>query len=370
MTILHSSQDPQRTSSQITSRTLRWYKVHKRDLPWRNTQNPYFIWIAEVMLQQTQVETVIPYYHRFLARFPTVKALADALLQDVLKVWENMGYYGRARHLHAAAQEIVDEKEGEIPSTWEELIRLPGVGAYTAGAILSFAFGERVPAVDGNVRRVLCRLFLIQETLDRVQTQHRIFKLAASLVPRKAPGSFNQGLMDLGSAVCRPRNPSCGTCPLRSLCLAFSAGVQNELPARTKRKALPEKEMFAAIVRDRKGRLLIVERPPSGLLGGLWKFPGGEKRSKETTVEALRRTVKEETGIGVRVGRRVAMVDHAYSHFRMTLQAFRCSRHPANRGEPISDKIRWVSPRSLHKFPFSRADQKILEAIGIVAPKS
>jgi A/G-specific adenine glycosylase len=316
------------------------------------------------MLQQTQVETVIPYYHRFLARFPTVRALADAPLQDVLKVWENLGYYGRARHLHAAAKEIANEKGGEIPRTWEELIRLPGVGAYTAGAILSFAFGERVPAVDGNVRRVLCRLFLIQGTLDQIQTQDRIFELAASLVPKKDPGSFNQGLMDLGSAVCRPRNPSCGTCPLRSLCPAFSEGVQDGLPVRKKRKALPQKEMTAAIVRDRKGRLLIVERPPSGLLGGLWKFPGGEKRSKETTKEALRRTVKEETGMGVRVGQPVATVDHAYSHFRMTLKAFRCTRQTAHSKGPLY-RVKWVSPRSLNKLPFSRADQKIIEALGI-----
>jgi A/G-specific adenine glycosylase len=364
MIILHSSQDPQRPSSQITSRTLRWYKAHKRDLPWRRTQNPYFIWIAEVMLQQTQVETVIPYYHRFLARFPDVEALADAPLQDVLKVWENMGYYGRARHLHAAAREIVDEKGGEIPRTWEELIRLPGVGAYTAGAILSFAFGERVPAVDGNAGRILCRLFLIQEPLDRVQTRRRTFELAASLVPRRAPGSFNQALMDLGSAVCRPRNPSCSTCPLRRLCLAFSEGAQDALPVRKKRKPLPQKEMTAAIIRDRRGRQLIVERPPSGLLGGLWKFPGGEKRSKETTEEALRRTVKEETGMGVRVGQPIATVEHAYSHFRMTLQAFRCSRQTAHSRGP-SHRLKWVSPRSLSKLPFSRADQKVIEALGI-----
>ena len=319
------------------------------------------------MLQQTQVETVIPYYHHFLARFPTVEALADAPLQDVLKVWENMGYYGRARQLHAAAKAIVNEMGGEIPRTWEELIRLPGVGTYTAGAILSFAFGERVPAVDGNVRRILCRLFLIQETLDHVQTQRRIFELAASLVPRKDPGSFNQGLMDFGSAVCTARNPSCSTCPLQRLCLAFSEGAQADLPVRKKRRALPQKAMTAAIIRDRKGRLLIVERPPTGLLGGLWKFPGGEKRAKETTGKALRRTVKEETGMGVRVGQPVATVEHAYSHFRMTLQVFRCSRQTANSRSPISGKVRWVSPHALSKFPFSRADQKIIEALGIVS---
>ncbi len=351
--------------SQITARTLRWYKDHKRDLPWRHTQNPYFIWVAEVMLQQTRVETVIPYYHHFLEQFPTVEVLAGASLQDVLKVWENMGYYGRARHLQAAAREIVNEKGGAIPRTWDELMRLPGIGVYTAGAILSFAFAERVPAVDGNVRRVLCRLFLIQEPLDRAQTERHIFELAASLVPEKNPGAFNQGLMDIGAAICSSRSPSCSSCPLGRLCLAFAEGVQADLPVRRRPRPPPHKEMTAGIIYDRRGRVLIVERPPSGLLGGLWKFPGGEKRPGETTPKALRRTIKEETGLKVLVREPIAKIEHRYTHFRMTLLAHRCSPRNANSGRPISQRIQWVDPRALRKLPFSRADQKIIADLGL-----
>ena len=347
----------------IAERILSWYARHRRDLPWRRTQNPYFIWISEVMLQQTQVETVIPYYDRFLSKFPTVGALAEAPLQEVLKAWENLGYYARARHLHAAAKEIVARMGGDIPRTCDDLVRLPGIGSYTASAVLSIAFGERVPAVDGNVRRVLSRLYSIQEPLDLGGTQRRIHALANAMVPSKEPGHFNQGIMELGATICRPRSPSCGVCPVHELCTAFQEGLQESLPVTGKRRPLPHKEMTAAVVGDRRGRLLIVQRPEKGLLGGLWKFPGGKRNTEETLEAALRRSVFEEVGIGVRIAERVTSVEHAYTHFRITLHGFRCSWR---RGKPKAlgcSHWKWVGMHGLSNFPFSKADRKVISAL-------
>ncbi len=348
---------------QIADRILSWYARHKRDLPWRNTRNPYFIWVSEVMLQQTQVDTVIPYYHRFLKQFPTIEALAKASLQEVLKAWENMGYYARARHLHAAAREVVKRMGGKIPKTWDELIRLPGIGTYTASAILSFAFDKRFPTVDGNARRVLCRLYSIQKPIDRSSTQREIHALAAKIIPSEDPASFNHGIMELGATICRPRSPLCNTCPVGDLCLAFKKGLEEALPIMRERKPLPHKEMTAAVVGDRRGRLLIVQRPNKGLLGGLWKFPGGLRGPDETLQQGLRRRVREELGIGVKVREALTSVDHAYTHFRITLHAFRCATRNGKPRAIDCDKYQWVTPDRLDDFPFSRADRKVMEAL-------
>jgi A/G-specific adenine glycosylase len=348
---------------QIADRILSWYARHKRDLPWRHTRNPYFIWVSEVMLQQTQVDTVIPYYHRFLKQFPTIEALAKASLQEVLKAWENMGYYARARHLHAAAREVVKRMGGKIPKTWDELIRLPGIGTYTASAILSFAFDERFPTVDGNARRVLCRLSATQEPMDQSRTQREIHDLAAKIIPSGDPASFNHGIMELGATICKPRSPLCNICPIGDLCLAFQKGLQETLPIMRERKPIPHKEMTVAVIVDKRGRLLIVQRPNKGLLGGLWKFPGGERGADETLQQALRRRVREELGIGVKVGKALTSVSHAYTHFRITLHAFRCVRRNGKPRAIGCHKVQWVKPDGLDDFPFSRADRKVIEAL-------
>ena len=347
----------------ISDGILSWYASHKRDLPWRNTKDPYFVWVSEVMLQQTQVDTVIPYYNRFLKQFPSIEALAKASLQEVLKAWENMGYYARARHLHAAAQEVVKRMGGKVPNTWDELIGLPGIGTYTASAILSFAFDKRLATVDGNAQRVLCRLYAIQAPIDQSTTQTKIHNLAAKIIPSNDPASFNHGIMELGATICKPRNPLCHTCPVGDLCLAFQKGLQEVLPIMRKRKPLPHKEMTAAVIRDNRGRLLIVQRPNKGLLGGLWKFPGGERGPDETLQQGLRRCVREELGIGVNVRKALTSVDHAYTHFRITLHAFRCA---GRNGKPTAigcDNYEWVKPDRLDDFPFSRADRKVIEAL-------
>lgn len=348
--------------SPISDRILSWYARHKRDLPWRNTRDPYFVWVSEIMLQQTQVDTVIPYYHRFLKRFPTIEALAEASLQEVLKAWENMGYYARARHLHAAAREVVNRMGGKIPSTWDELIGLPGIGTYTASAILSFAFDKRFPTVDGNARRVLCRLYAIQEPLDRSHTQREIHDLAAKIIPSEDPSSFNHGIMELGATICKPRGPSCHSCPVQDLCLAFLKGLQEALPIVKERKPTPHKEMTAAIIGDKRGRLLIVQRPNKGLLGGLWKFPGGERGADETLQQGLRRRVREELGIGIKVGEALTSVDHAYTHFRITLHAFRCAGWNGTPRAIGCHQYQWVASDRLDDFPFSRVDRRVIEA--------
>ncbi|MGD8229319.1 MAG: A/G-specific adenine glycosylase [Desulfobacteraceae bacterium] len=348
---------------QIADRILSWYARGKRDLPWRNTRNPYFIWVSEVMLQQTQVDTVIPYYERFLKQFPTVETLAKASLQEVLKAWENMGYYARARHLHAAAREIVERMSGEIPNTWNELIRLPGIGTYTASAILSFAFDRRFPTVDGNARRVLCRLFAIQEPIDKSNTQREIHALATKIIPSEDPANFNHGIMELGATICRPRSPLCKTCPVGDLCLAFQKGLQEALPIMRERKPLSHKDMTAAVIRDKRGRLLIVRRPDQGLLGGLWKFPGGVRGPDESLQQGLRKRVREELGIGIKVREALTSVDHAYTHFRITLHAFQCERRNGKPRAIGCDEYQWVRTDRLDDFPFSRADRKVIEGL-------
>jgi A/G-specific adenine glycosylase len=347
------------------TKILHWYARHGRDLPWRHTTNPYAIWVSEIMLQQTQVETVLPYYRRFLSRFPTVHSLARASLEEVLKAWENMGYYSRARHLHEAAKEIVKRWKGEIPSSLEDLLQLPGVGPYTAAAVASITCGLRAPAVDGNVQRVVCRLFAIQKPLNHGPTKKRIQKLAQELIPHRYPGRFNQGLMDLGALICTPRRPSCPACPLSELCLAAKKECQETLPVKGKRRRLLHKSMAAAILTDSKGRFLVVQRHPAGLLGGLWKFPGGEMNSDETLQDTLLRSVREELGISVRVGEKLLSVDHVYTHFTLTIHVFRCA---IRMGKPRASKCRrwqWAASNALNQLPFSRGDRKIMEALRI-----
>jgi A/G-specific adenine glycosylase len=344
----------------ISDLVLRWYGKHQRDLPWRRTKDPYRIWISEVMLQQTQVDTVLPYYRRFLSAFPSVKSLAEASLQDVLKIWENLGYYSRARHLHLAAKQITACWGGQIPDTEKALLSLAGIGRYTAAAILSFAFGQQVATVDGNVRRVICRLFAIQDPLDQADTLRRIDRIAEELVPKAHSSPFNQGLMDLGATVCSPRKPSCNACPLHSFCLAKKQGLQDTLPMRKKRSPLAHKDVTAGIVADRQGRLLVVQRPHSGLLGGLWKFPGGERKPKEALQSALRRSVKEEVGVRIQVKKPIASVKHAYTHFRVTFHAFQCE---LNGGKPRAlgcHRWQWTTLSGLSKIPFSRGERKII----------
>jgi A/G-specific adenine glycosylase len=347
----------------ITARLLRWYAGHARDLPWRQTQDPYCIWVSEIMLQQTQVETVIPYYRRFLARFPSVIALAKARADEVLKTWENLGYYSRARNLHTAAGEVASRWGSTIPQNTKDLLSLPGIGEYTAAAILSIAFARPVAAIDGNVSRVISRLFALRSPLGSSESRRQIRNRVDLLMSRKRPGRFNQAMMDLGATVCTPRVPSCLRCPLRRLCRAKGLGLQEKIPVSAQRPVLSHRHMTAAIILDREKRVLVVRRPASGLLGGLWKFPGGEIGPKEAVEEALARTVREELGLCVRPVQSVALVKHVYTHFRVTFHVCRCVMV---RGRPKSLEGRewkWVSEAELRRLALSKAERKILAAL-------
>jgi A/G-specific adenine glycosylase len=344
----------------IGHRLLAWYERHHRDLPWRQRQDPYAVWVAEIMLQQTRVETVIPYYQCFLERFPTLEALAQAPLNDVLKAWEGLGYYARARNLHKAARRVVQELNGRLPARSEDLSRLPGVGQYTAAAIASIAFGQDAVALDGNLRRVLCRLFGIDDDPGRTNTQRRLAELAEAMLPTGRAGDFNQALMDLGATICTPTPPQCLLCPLMGICRAQQEGIQNELPIRATRSHRPHRDVTAGVIWDDNGHLLITQRPMDSLLGGLWEFPGGKRRPGEALPACLHREISEELAIRIEIGDLLITIEHVFTHFFMTLYAFDC-RWLGGAPQCLGCvDLRWVTLDELDAYAFPVADQKII----------
>lgn len=339
---------------------LTWFDSQARELPWRRSRNPYHIWVSEIMLQQTQVETVIPYYERWLARFPTVLALAEADQHAVLHLWQGLGYYARARNLHAAARQIVTELGGELPTTRDGWLKIKGVGRYTAGAIASIAFDEPVAVVDGNVKRVLARLFDVDLDIKSSAGEAALWALAEPLVPAARPGDYNQGLMELGATICRPKNPACLLCPLHAPCLARQRGLQHERPVVKKRAATPHYDVAAGIIRH-NGRILIAQRPADKLLGSLWEFPGGKADPGEALPDCLQRELREELAIEVQVGEQVLTLHHAFTHFRITLHVFLADWL---RGDPqrleVAD-FAWVTVPDLASYPMGKTDRDIAE---------
>lgn len=291
---------------------LRWYAQRGRSLPWRRTQDPYAIWVSEVLLQQTRAEVVVPYYQRFLQAFPTVASLAAADLEEVLRVWEGLGYYARARHLHRAARRIV--AQGGFPTTAEGWRHLPGVGPYTAAAVASIAFGQDVLALDGNVLRVGARLLGILDPIDEGRTQKRIREALERLLPQGQAGAFNQALMDLGSGICLPRRPRCGECPVRAWCVAAQRGLQDRIPRRRTRAGKPLRSSVALVLRDPTGRVLLVRRPLDGVWGGLWALPETEARGWRAAKPALEGLL----GVRLRKRRTLTRLRHAFTHFVAT----------------------------------------------------
>lgn len=344
-----------------------WYRGRERDVPWRDESDPYRILVAEVMAQQTRITTVRDYYGDFLERFPDVETLAGADQQDVLKAWEGLGYYARARRLHRAARQVMERHGGELPGSADGLRELPGVGPYTAGAVASMAFGEAEPAVDGNVRRVLSRLFdLADPTPARLEAAARRLLEAAP----GDPAALNQALMDLGGEICTPRAPSCGDCPAAGSCLAVERGTVDERPPARPRRSIPHRRVAVGVVWDAAGRVLVQRRPPDGLLGGLWEFPGGKVEDGESPREAVRREMREEVAVVVEVTGTLEAVEHAYSHFRVTLHPFHAR---IVEGEPEARSAtawRWMEPDRLDELPLPAANHRILEQIrGRRAPR-
>jgi A/G-specific adenine glycosylase len=317
--------------------------------------------VSEIMLQQTQVRTVIPYYQRWLAQFSTIEQLALADLQQVLKAWEGLGYYTRARNLHRAAQEIMEHYGGVFPTRLAEVLALPGIGRTTAGGILSAAFNQPVAILDGNVKRVLARLVALP--VPPAKAMKQLWQFSETLLDQEHPREFNQALMDLGATVCTPKKPDCNSCPWTSHCQAYNLGMQCDLPMRETSSPLPHKTIGVAVIWNEQGQILIDRRRPEGLLGGLWEFPGGKIELGETVEECIKREIQEELGIEIEVGDRLITINHAYSHFSVTLTVHHC-RHLTGVPQPIeSDEIRWVTLDEIDQFPFPKANSQIIAAL-------
>jgi len=342
---------------------LAWYRASRRDLPWRRTRDPYAIWISEAMLQQTRVETVIPFYERFLARFPDVAHLARAEPDAVLGAWAGLGYYSRARNLQRAARAVVEEHGGRLPQTASALRELPGIGPYTAGAVASIAFDRPEPVVDGNVSRVLARWYGIREDVRGASARRRLWQLAGALARGPSPGDLNQALMELGATVCTPRAPRCPACPVAPGCAARREGDPEALPVRAARKAPREVEAVAALLL-RRGRALAVRRPPRGLLGGLWELPGGDLHPGEAPDAGLRRLLRERVGLRALRTRAEGAVDHAFTHRRLRLHLYRCDTGPGRVRLAGFDAHRWLAPEALRRLPHGAVTRKALALLG------
>ena len=339
---------------------LCWYRLHRRDMPWRRTADPYRVWVSEIMLQQTRVETVIPYYRLFLRRFPTVRALAAADEQAVLKTWEGLGYYRRARHLHAAAGEVVQRLGGRVPLRAADLLVLPGIGEYTAAAIASICGGEAVPVLDGNVARVMARFLCLHTDVATAAVRNAMREFLAANISHAHPGDFNQAMMELGAMICKPGAPDCGACPLRGDCQGLAQGVAADLPVRVKQRAIPRLTVGTGLL-IRRNRVLLVQREADKLLGGLWELPGGRREGRERLADTVCRTVLRDTGIPVRALRKLCAVSHAYSHFSITLHAFLCETAGAKAARGQQRAV-WVPLDDLSRHPCGRATLRVLEA--------
>ncbi len=342
---------------------LRWFRRHRRPMPWRDGPTPYAVWISEMMLQQTQVATVMPKFAHFVMRFPDVQALAVADEQAVLKAWEGLGYYARARNLHRAARKVVSEFGGQMPCTADGLRALPGIGAYASAAIASIVHGEAVPAVDGNVLRVIARFRGIADDIMRPATRQAIYDFLLPHIRRVNPSYFNQALMELGALVCRPRKPLCGVCPLAKACVARRTQRVDKLPVKSRAKAGPHHDIAMAVV-HRRGRWLMARRPAQGLLGGLWEFPQGRRGAGEDHAAAVMRIAREETGLRVRVGLPLPTVKHAFSHFRITVRPMACERAGGRlrRGHAIAE-LRWVTAEELDALPLTKVARDVARGI-------
>ncbi|MBT3338261.1 MAG: A/G-specific adenine glycosylase [Anaerolineae bacterium] len=331
---------------------LAWYRQNKRSLPWRDHPDPYAVWISEIMLQQTRVDTVIPYFERWMAKFPTVEVLARADEQAVLNLWEGLGYYSRARNLHRAAKLLVEEHDAQLPEDTKNLMKLPGIGRYTAAAISSMAFGHDAAALDGNIRRVYARIFNVEEALGTTQAEKIFWSLAEDYLPKGDAGDYNQALMDLGATICMPRNPLCESCPISQDCEAYQLDIQDMRPVPKVKKAVPHHVHTAAVIVE-DGRVLLAQRPSKGLLGGMWEFPNG--RVDGDPAEGLADVIDKGFKLNVEIMNLLVEVRHAYTHFKVTEYVFRCKLIRSSQ----KVNLRWVSLDELDDYPMGKIDRQI-----------
>ncbi|WP_432352813.1 A/G-specific adenine glycosylase [Sporosarcina sp. A2] len=334
---------------------LSWYHEEKRDLPWRRTSDPYYIWVSEVMLQQTRVDTVIPYYERFINSFPTMEALAVAEEENVLKHWEGLGYYSRVRNLQAGVREVVEQYDSKIPETRSEIMSLKGIGPYTAGAVLSIAYGIPEHAVDGNVMRVFSRLFLIDEDIAIPKTKKVFEQRVMEIIDESDPSSFNQAIMELGATICTPR-PRCLLCPVREFCEAFNEGKQEELPVKTKKVRKKVVTICSFAIQEPGGKFLLRKRPSEGLLADFWEFPQLEVTEEASALDQL----MTETGLLLDKGIEFARFKHVFSHITWLVEGFHAVLQDQS---PIPEGYRFFSEHELEQLPKSKPMSKLLEQL-------
>ncbi|MBP1970586.1 A/G-specific adenine glycosylase [Virgibacillus natechei] len=339
-------------------RLLDWYQANKRDLPWRKDQNPYKVWVSEIMLQQTKVDTVIPYFYRFIEKFPTVYKLADAEPEDVLKAWEGLGYYSRARNLQNAVREVVATYGGEIPSDPAELGSLKGVGPYTKGAILSIAFDQAEPAVDGNVMRVLSRILKIEEDIAKARTKKLFESYVRELISEQDPSSFNQAVMELGALICTPKSPACPRCPVREHCLAFSEGIEQELPIKTKAKKQKTIPYVTLLIKNEKSEYIIEKRANKGLLADLWQFP--MVPINEIGWDHLENWIYNEYGLDIKISEKKGELKHTFSHLIWELEIYTAM---TSHQQTDDERLCFVEPEGLQAYPFPVSHQKMMQYI-------
>jgi len=315
------------------------------------------------MLQQTRVDQVIPYFNRFMKRFPSLKSLAAATQEDVLKQWEGLGYYSRARNLHKTAQIISKDWNGRFPRTAEEIIKLPGIGSYTTAAIGSLAFNLDLAVLDGNVIRVLSRLFAYTKDTRSTLAKKELQQLADDLLVKGDAGNFNEAMMELGATVCLPKNPQCDDCPMSGVCLGHESGRPTDYPVKAPKKKVPHIVVGAAVVTNGKGEVLIAQRRNEDMLGGLWEFPGGKQEAGETIQQCIVRELKEELGIHIETGEFLVTVKHAYSHFTMEMHTY-LAQIKSGRPRPIEcQNFQWLKVSDLRKVPYSKADLHVITAL-------
>jgi A/G-specific adenine glycosylase len=350
-------------NTDFSNNLLKWYQFHKRQMPWRGEADPYKIWISEIMLQQTQVKQATPYFLNFISHFPTVFDLAAAEQQEVLKAWEGLGYYSRARNLHSAAKMVVDSFDGKLPESYDEIIKLKGIGPYTAAAVTSIAFNKANAVVDGNVIRVLTRYYGIENDIRSSKTRRQVQERADDLIDENQPGEFNQALMELGSQVCTPSNPDCLNCPVQAGCLASKMAKTDVIPYKSKAKKKPHHVIGVGIIERKDDKILIALRPNDAMLGGLWEFPGGKQENEENIQQTIERELKEELGVEVKAYKELMSLKHTYSHFSITMHAWFCKLLSGDPKPKESQEVRWVKRNELEQYPFPKANKVLTEKL-------
>ncbi|MDY0406879.1 A/G-specific adenine glycosylase [Virgibacillus sp. 179-BFC.A HS] len=334
---------------------IAWYQANKRNLPWRENQDPYRVWVSEIMLQQTKVDTVIPYFQRFMEKFPDVYRLASADEQDVLKAWEGLGYYSRARNLQSAVREVVSEYDGKIPDNKEALGKLKGIGPYTKGAILSIAFQQPEPAVDGNVMRVLSRVLHITDNIAEAKVKKQFEPIVTKMISKEDPSSFNQGLMELGAMVCTPKSPLCLFCPVQEYCRAFLKGDQENLPIKSKAKKPKKVAYIALLLKQGKEKIIIEKRKEQGLLANLWQFPMIPSKGK--TVHEAEEWFEAKYGWAIQIGKHAGKLKHVFTHLIWELEIYEADVLYA----PKKSKLKSVNIHELSQYPFPVSHQKMMK---------